>query len=439
MFVDNFQGIVANSGRTIQHGGQDVQSAMLGGGRGISFEKNLRRPYIDRNGNLAVTVNTGRWTTEKGEKVPLREHRLVRDLVNNGVMEANYVTNATALRKEEWDSLDRTVLRAARYRLRAWADLMAKNPYGGFNGMSKSILEWETMSDVGEALVDMDGLSEGRDDSPAFQLEGLPLPITHSDFWIGSRQLAESRNSGTPLDVNKGEMAGRRCGESLEKTTIGVQTGITYGGNSTQVGGYGRTSSVYGYTNFGARLTKTGLRAPTRANWTASQTLADVLNCLDLLKANKFFGPYMIYTSNDWDQYMDNDYILTGGNVATQTLRNRLRAIEGVDDVKRLDFLFSVIPETNAGIASGVNGSGYPTGYRGPGGENISSTYAFTMIIAQMTPDVVQAVNGLDMTVLQWESSGGMRLNFKAFTIGAPRFRADFYGNCGVMQATFNG
>lgn len=427
MFVDNFQGI-NQEGSVVNHGGPEA----LVHGRGIGFEKALRRPYIDKNGNLAVTINTGRYTVEKGQRTPIKEHRLVRDLVNNGVMPAGFVTNATALRKEEWLELDKTVLRAARYRLRAWADLAAASPFGGFNAMSKMILEHETMSDPGEALVDMDGLSEGRGDSPYFQLEGLPLPMTHSDFWIGSRQLAASRNSGTPLDVTKGEASGRRVAESIEKTTIGNQTGITYGGNSTQVGGYGRTSSVYGYLNFSSRLTKTGLRNPSAASWTASRTVQDVLACLDQLKANKFFGGdkgFMIYTSNDWDQYLDNDYILTGGNVATQTLRNRLRSIEGVADVRRLDFLFSSIPDPDDSAA----------GFKGPGGADVGSAYTFTMIFVQMTPDVAQAVNGLDLTTLQWEAVGGMRLNFKVMAIQVPRLRADFYGNCGILQATFNG
>jgi len=39
---------------------------------------------------------------------------------------------------------------------------------------------------------------------------------------------------------------------------------------------------------------------------------------------NKFYGPFMIYQSNDGDQYVDRDYNPYGGNVATQTLRKRL-------------------------------------------------------------------------------------------------------------------
>jgi len=274
------------------------------------------------------------------------------------------------------------------------------------------------MSDPGEAVVDFDGITEGRTDSPLYQLQGLPLPITHSDFWYSSRRLAVSRNTGTPLDTTMGEAAGRRVAEKIEKTTIGVTTGPTYGGNSTQVGGYGRTSQVYGYINFPQRLVKTNLTTPTGSN--AASTVNDVLSMRDALYLNKFYGPFMLYHSNDWDKYMDNDYILTGGNVATQTLRERLKMIEGIQDVRRLDFLFAAQLATTSGPGTDVDATLKP----------------FTLLMVQMTPDVARAVNGMDITTLQWETIGGMKLNFKVLCIQVPQLRADNYGNCGILHAT---
>jgi hypothetical protein len=321
--------------------------------------------------------------------------------------------------------LDAVVLRAARFRLRAYADLAAANSFGGFNGMSKLILEHETMSDPGEAIVDFDGITEGRSDTPLFQLQGLPLPITHSDFWFSSRRLAVSRNSGTPLDSTMAEAASRRVAERVEKTTIGVSTGPTYGGNSTQQGGYGRASSVYGYINFTNRLTYTTLNNPSSGTWNAGKTLADVLAMRDQLYAGKFYGPFIIYHSNDWDKYLDNDYIVAAGQggvqgLATQTLRERLKSIEGVMDVRRLDFLFGTQ------LSSSI----------GPGTDVDVTLKPFTLLMIQMTPDVCRAVNGMDITTVQWESIGGMRLNFKVMCIQVPQLRADYYGNCGILHAT---
>lgn len=358
---------------------------------GCRFDPGLLRPYIDSRGQKCVTVNTWRY---KPDGSPIYEKRLVAEMINNGV--SNPVFNATSLRKNEWIEIDSVVLRAARQRLRAWSDLAAANSYGGFNGMSKTILEHETMSDPGEAIVDMDGLTEGRGDAPRYQLEGLPLPITHSDFWFSSRRLAASRTSGTPLDTTMAEAAGRRVAEMIEKTLIGVETGMTYGTSST----YGRASTVYGYTNFPDRITKTDLTIPTGSNPEA--VVQDILEMRDLLYAQGFFGPFMLYHSTPYDIFLDNDYFRTGGTAANTTLRARIESIDGISGVRRLDYL----------------------------------TSGYVLIMVQMTSDVARAVNGMDITTVQWESVGGMRLNFKVMAIQVPQLRADFNGNSGILHAT---
>jgi hypothetical protein len=400
------------------------------------WDPGLRRPYFQtkpghRNyGQACVSLNTGRMTFNKqlGREVPQRCEYTIQQAHNMGI-QLPPVVNATSLRKEEWLELDKVVLKAARYRLRAYADLAAANTFGGFNAMSKMILEHETMSDALEAVVDMDGMTPARNDVPTYQLEGLPLPITHADFYLSSRRLAVSRNTGTPLDTSLGEQAGRRVAETIEKTTIGNVTGVTYGGASTHTGGYGRTSRVYGYTNFPDRLTKTNMTAPTAGGWVPSTTVSEVLACITQLADNKFFGPFMLYHSTDWDRYLDNDYYvsITSGAVApTKTLRQRLREIEVIQDVRRLDMLFASAPTTDTTSSN----------YTGPGGESVTGNNAFTFIFVQMTPDVARAINGMDITTVQWETEGGMKLNFKVMAIQVPQLRADRYGNCGILHAT---
>ena len=380
-FVQNGQG----------HG--PVAEAMVG----CRFDSGLLRPYIDNRGQRCVTVNTGRTQIVQGKIQPVFEKRLVAEMINRGI--SSPVFNATSLRKEEWIMIDSVVLKAARQRLRAWSDLSASSTFGGFNGMSKTILEHETMSDPGEAIVDMDGLTEGRTDSPKFQLEGLPLPITHSDFWFSSRRVAVSRNSGTPLDTTMAEAAGRRVAEMIEKTLIGVETGITYGGGASTPT-YGRASTVYGYTNFPARTTKTDLTTPTGSNPEAIMT--DVLEMLELMYADNFYGPFILYHSTPYSRYLSDDYFRTGGTSAHTSLANRIKGIEGIQDVRRLDFL----------------------------------TSGYQLILVQMTSDVARAINGMDITTVQWESVGGMRLNFKVMAIQVPQLRADYDGRCGIVHGT---
>lgn len=339
----------------------------------------ILRPYIGDDGRSYVTMNTG---TDKDGKPKFEE------IPTN---------NAATLRKDEWVSFDRSVLRATRQRLRAWADLRAANTYGGFDGFASMILEHETMSDPGEAFTDFDGLTEGRRDQPKFQLEGLPLPITHSPFWFSSRRLAISRKMGTPIDSVMAEAAGRRVAEEIEKTLIGSVTGKTL--SPTNVAEYGSTPKVYGYTNFPYRITKTDITAPTTGGWTPNALVDDVLDMIESLNQAGFFGPFMCYHSRDWSKWMDLDYSAAKGD---NTLRDRIRKIDQIQDVRRLDFL----------------------------------TNTYTLLLVQMTPDVVRAVNGMEFSTVQWESMGGMRLDFKVMAIQVPQIRADINGNCGIAHGT---
>ncbi len=357
------------------------------------FDPNLLRPYRDGQGVPCVDVQTGEdvYNSELECYEPIVEKARITDLVNAGQM--NPVTNVTTLlRKDEWKLMDRAVLKAARQRLTAWGDLASRNSFGGFNGMSRTLLEHETMSDPGEALVDMDGLTEGRGDKPLFQLEGLPLPITHSSFWFTARKLAVSRNSGTPIDLTMAEAAGRRVAEMVEETLIGTKTGMTFGVTAD----YNNAPTVYGYTNHPDRNTKIDMTAPDGANGTT--ILTEWLAVRELLYTDRFYGPYMVYVSDNYDQFLDNEFKTNSG----LSLRTRLLQIDNVLGIKRLDFL----------------------------------TTDDSVLFVQMTSDVARAVNGMGITTVQWDTHGGMKTNFKVMAIMVPQLRSDFNGRCGIAHAT---
>ena len=403
MFIDVITGNVSNDGSVVHNG---RMSGPIGGGLAeVRYEPGMLRPFINNQGHRCVTIQTGRTVrNDKGIELPERKTVLVSRLMERGIYSP--VFNATTLRKDAWIQLDQAIVRAARERLRAYADLEASNSFGGFDAMAKATLEYEAMNDPGEAMVDMDAIAAGRSDAPLFKLRSLPLPITHSDFWFSARRLAISRNSSTPLDTVMAEAAGRRVAEAIERTVIfgsGANGfGLTYGSVTSGPNAHDSalTSTVYGYTDFPYRNTKTNLATPTGSNPEA--TVADILSMRNTLYADKMYGPYMIYHSTDWDQYLDNDYARLGGNNASMTLRDRLRKIEGVLDVRRLDFL----------------------------------TSTFTLIMVQMTSQVARAINGMDITTVQWEGRGGMQVNFKVMAIKVPHIQADYSGNCGILHAT---
>lgn len=307
----------------------------------------------------------------------------------NGEVKAVPLMNATAtLRKDDWLMLDRAVVKAAQPRLKAVADLRSAGlTFNIPNGMAKTVLETETQSDINDATVSMDGLRQGASDRPVFDLVNLPLPIIHKDFDFSARQVMVSRNGGSPLDTTTAELAGRKVAEMAEKMLIGTST-VTYGGGT-----------IYGYTTHNRRLTKS-MTLPTAGGWTPATTVSEVLAMRLQAQQAYHYGPYMLYVSTAWDAYMDNDYSTSKGD---NTLRDRLKKIEGIQDVRTLDYLDTA-------------GTGY------------------VMVLVQMTSDTVREVIGMDITTVQWESHGGMQLNFKVMAIMVPQLRADHNNNMGIVH-----
>jgi hypothetical protein len=309
--------------------------------------------------------------------------------VHNGKLQAvpSLVQNAT-LRKEEWKILDEAIISAAKQRLRVVADLRSAGlVFNVPNGMSKTVLETERVSDISEASISMDPAIEDQADRPEYDLQGLPLPVVHKGFWFSARQIAASRSIGASIDTTAAELAARRVSEEIEKLTLGTGSSFTYGGGT-----------VYGLTNFPNRITKT-LTNPTNSGWTPAVTVREVLEMRQASENAAHYGPWMLYNSPAWDQYFDDDYSSAKGD---NTLRQRLQAISGIRGVQTADYL----------------GSG------------------FKLLLVQMTSDVIRMVIGMDVTTVQWETMGGMRLHFKVMAIMVPQLRADYNSNTGIVHGT---
>jgi hypothetical protein len=405
--VDNpLPGIALGAGGDYSISSAPVLNALRGGNN--MPDRNwarLRQPWLDNRGRACLTINDvdNGYTindSQGGERKKLLRNYLAIDLLNRGYP-IPMVWNAATLRKEDWIQLDTQCVREARQRLRAWSDLEQASSFGGFNAMGKMTLEYQAMTDPGEAMVDMEGVEDGRRDTPLYILRSLPLAITHSDFGYTSRELMVSRNSDTPLDTTMGEASSRRVGESVEDQLIGNTTGITYG---TQTAGYGAhtgTSTIYGYLTFPQRLIKNNFTAPSGGGWVPDTSHNEILSALDQIYAQYFYGPFMLYHSIDWTQYMNRVYAVSGGNNPGETLRTMLLKNPDILDVRRLDRLL------------------------GP----------FQLIFVQMTSEVAQAVNGMDITIVQWQEKGGLDLRFKVMCIKVPRLKSTYASRTGILAS----
>jgi hypothetical protein len=303
-------------------------------------------------------------------------------------------TNAT-LRFLDWIQLDEAVVRAAKPRLRAAKDLMAKGlTYELPNGIAKTTLQFQQQSDITGAITSMDGLRQGERDRPVFSLLNFPLPIIHKDFDYPLRQLMASRTGYSPLDVTTAELAGRRVAEQVEQYTLGVAANLDLLGQASYTWNSG---TISGYCNFPNRITYT-ITQPTAAGWIPQNTVDDILNMKRLSQQAKHFGPWWVYFGLGWDPYMDDDYKPTYNDT---TLRQRIREIDGITDARTVDY----IPD-------------------------------MSILLVQQTTDVVRMVKGMDITTVQWESHGGMQLNFKVMCVMIPQLRTDINNNTGIVHGS---
>jgi len=298
-------------------------------------------------------------------------------------MKANALRTCATLRKDEWKQYDTAVVKAAQQRLVGVADLYSRGlTYKIGNGLGKTVLEYEDMSDREDAQVSMDAVTRGRRDGVEFDINYLPLPIVHADFFVNARVLAASRTTGDPLDTTMAEQAARKVAEKVESILFTGLSTFTFGGGS-----------IYGYMDFPFRNTTTlGTSWPSD---TAANILTDVLAAKQASINARHYGPWVLYVPTAYETTLDKDYDTTRGN----TIRQRILALNGIMDVKVADFL------TNDNV-----------------------------LLVEMSSETVRMVEGLQVMTVEWETEGGMIHNFKVMAIMVPQLRADQNDRCGITH-----
>lgn len=344
-----------------------------------NFDPGVLRPYREVDGR-------GRYTGRN--LVSLLKRRNDGSLVCNGDGTAQVetmVTNAPAtLRREDWLRIDTAVAMAAKPRLRVWGDIYGANPLTIANGMGVPAIQHAVATGDASATINMEPLVQGERSRPTVDTAITPLPVIYGDGSFTLREIQVSRNGSMPLDTTNIELTTRKVAEKVEQLCLGTLGTFTYAGGS-----------IYGLTNHPSRSTKT-LTNPTGSN--GSTVIAEVVDMVQTLRNHFYYGPYIAYYSNAYFPFLATDYA-TG---YPGTLGDRLKAIDVNITWRSADFL----------------GTG------------------FKIVVVQMTPDVVQGINGMPMTTVQWDEEGGFNKRFKVLTISIPRVRADANGYVGIVDGS---
>lgn len=378
----------------------NVTNRLAGG-----FDPGMLRPFIETDpnspdvGRPCAQLRVGSvYNARTGKHQPRYEKRQIRHWQEMGINSP--VWNATTLSRDDWIEIDAAIVRATRQPLSAWSDLLAANRRT-FDAWGRMTLEYTARADSGEVVKSMDATDPGRADVGLSIIRSVPLPVIHGDWDFPKRLL--DQNGGQPggnLDTEQVEQVTRRGWEMVERTLIGTETGVTWGGRSTGPWPHTGNSTEYGYTNFPYRVTKTDLTTPTGTNPEA--IVQDVMEMIETMNGNGYFGPFVLYHSTPYSIYLNSDYFRSGSTSAVRTVRERVMEIDGITDIRRLNYL----------------------------------TSGYQLVLVDLGTGQFQAIDGMRPTAVMWEERGGLLKKGLVMMIQVPFLRAPYNGTAALVHGT---
>lgn len=321
------------------------------------------RPYIDPHDGESKVIVQNKATGEVG----------------------TIVANAQAtLQYDEWKDIDRSVIEIATLRLVGIGDLQARGLTHPLGSIGVTISLWDRSSDMTAAEIDMSGLTGSEEDTPNYLTASVPVPVVHKDFRVNLRRLEASRRFGEGVDVTAAQIAGRVVAEASE--------GMLFSGEAITVDG----ATIYGYTNHGDRN-----QVDLTTHWDLIATannyliIADAIAMQNASRTDRHYGPWILYIPTAYESKMDEDYRANDN----RTVRDRIKALAGIQDVKVADFL----PANN-------------------------------VVLVQLSRETVDLATAQDISTVQWTDNGGMSNKFKVMAVWVPRLKSDFDGRMGLVH-----
>lgn len=290
-------------------------------------------------------------------------------------------TNALLL-PDEWKEIDTAVVDVARAQLNGVADLRQYGLVHQLGGLGTIISQYNQISDMSDAELDMSGVTPGQRDQPEYLPISIPVPIIHKDFSINIRHLEASRKLGDALDTTETRIATRKVTEKQES--------LLFKGATFKVNG----ASIYGYTTHPNR--NTGSAAGDFG--TISNIYKTVNSMIAAAEADGYYGPFGLYVATTQFAEMREPYTDGSGQSAMQ------RCLEMLPQLKFIK------PSTV--LADG------------------------NLVLVTLVRDVVDLAVAQDIVPVEWMSKGGLVQDFIVMTCMVPRVKSDAEGHCGIVHYT---
>lgn len=310
----------------------------------------------------------------------------LKNLMDEGLNVNALRTNAV-LKTREWIAYDEAVINVARPNLVALSDLQSFGLVRNLNSLGVVVDEWESISDMSDANVDMAAETDGTEDTQTFTVQGIPIPMIHKPFRINVRRLEASRRNGSNIDTTQAEVAGRKVADAIENMIF----------NGASVKADSRT--LPGYTNFTYRnqVTSCGM------DWDG--TPANIVpDCEKLLAAADLVyrrGPFVLYVPYNFWSALRGDQVSTTGYPFGKTYLDRVLQFKEIVKVQPTPWL----SDNN-------------------------------VVMVQMDRQTVDMSIAQNITNVQWEEKGNMVVHMRVLAAMAPRLKFDDNGKSGVFHGT---
>jgi len=316
---------------------------------------------------------------ENTDELAVNEHGYV--VIQN----AQGVRTNSLLRKDEWEKLDAAVLTAATGQLNA-IDRLRSTPMLSekLDSIGVLVSQYTQASQLTRPSVSLSGRAAPDFDRQDFDLVGVPIPVIHKEIQIGARELAASRRGlGAGIDVSHIYEASRVVAQELERIFFLGDANISLNGNI-----------LYGVTN--QPDVNTG--SATGGFDTLSNQVPTFRNMIIAAAGDNYFGPYEFWIARTQYNEMALNFYTDGSGDS------------GLDRIMKM-----------SGVAA-VHPSDWMT--------------AGTGLLVTMDPNVLDLQWFQINQVVEWASPDGMAHNFKIMTVAAPRIKADYDGQSGIVYYT---
>lgn len=287
------------------------------------------------------------------------------------------------LRADEWQMLDERIQTAARTRLTALNQLRTRGLVRPINSFGVLTTQWSQGGEMTAASADMTGEGRPERDRQDFKIQGRPVPIIYKDFRIPKREMEAARLLGTQLDTSHATEAARVVAEKLEDMLVNGDAGVIFGGNT-----------IYGYTTETNRNTGSAT-----GDWgTITNILPTITAMIAAANGDRYFGPFVLKVATQQYAEISTSFFTDGSG---QSALQRALLIPQLEEIIPVDTL-----------AAG------------------------SLVLAQMTEDVVDYAEHMGITVVEWMSADGMIGYFRVMAVGTPRVKSDYGSRSGVVHYT---